>query len=163
MSCNYLNNYRKKVISICENKFFFNLIIIFPIYLKDKIRKAQIIKGKDKMTIEKMTKNIKILILFPEPDLSKQLQELNGMISQRWNYDLLVDFSQVEVINSSNLSNLMILDNWVRGCGHRLILFNLNFSTKCLFKTAGLESKFEIANDKTSALHILEQTHPINN
>jgi len=115
------------------------------------------------MTIENLSEDILLVVLPPEPELAKQLQELNGMISQRCNHNLIVDFSKVEVLNSSNLSNLMILDNWVKGCGHKLVLFNINFTTKCLFKTAGLESVFEVADDKSSALKALEQTNPINN
>ena len=84
-------------------------------------------------------------------------EALNEAVSKKGDRDVIVDFSRVEIINSSNISNLLILHNMQVGCGHRLILCNVATVTKCIFVVAGLNEVFDFAKDITSAMATVGQ------
>lgn len=114
------------------------------------------------MGIKNLSEDVLLVFLTAEPELDKQLQQLNAVVSQSCEQDLIVDFSKVEVLDSSNLSNLMILNNFVKDSGHKLVLFNMNITTKSLFQTVGLKTEFKIVDDKSSALNEIGKSNPLN-
>ena len=65
---------------------------------------------------------------------------------------MIVDFSKVEIINSWNISNLLILRGMLEDAGRKLILCNISTVTKCIFVVAGLSEIFVFADDKSAAL-----------
>jgi len=108
------------------------------------------------MGTERIAEDIFLIALQTEPHLSDELETVNEMLSKKCECDVIVDFARVEMLTSSSISNLLILHNWLDGCGHRLILFNVGFATKCIFKTAGLNKFFDFAEDKFAALKALQ-------
>jgi len=77
-----------------------------------------------------------------EPQISNELKELNETVSQNSECDVVVDFSYVEIINSSNISNLLLLRGFLKEHNRRLILYNVQTITRCIFVVAGLIDAF---------------------
>lgn len=90
-----------------------------------------------------------------DPKISEDLKNLNDSLSQRSDCDVVVDFSFVEVINSSNISNLLILRGFLESHGRKLILFNVQTITKCIFIVAGLTELFVFGDDMEDVLKTL--------
>jgi anti-sigma B factor antagonist len=74
------------------------------------------------------------------------------MLSEKVDRDVLVDFSQVQVLTSEALCRLMILDRLLRGSGCMLILCNVSSEIKHVFIRTGLVTIFEFAEDELAAL-----------
>lgn len=106
------------------------------------------------MGIKNLSKDI-LLVVLPSksPRIAQELKAVNEAVSKKkGNHDVVIDFSRVEIINSSNISNLLILHNLLQNSGHRLILCNVATVTKCIFVVAGLDVVFEFVDDKPAAL-----------
>jgi anti-anti-sigma factor len=87
-----------------------------------------------------------------EPNIADELKVVNETVSNKPDCDVIVDFSGVELITSSSISNLLILRNLLSEHGRRLILCNVAVVTKCIFTVAGLDEVFEFVNDQPTAL-----------
>jgi len=94
-----------------------------------------------------------------EPQIADELESLNKTIGNNPDCDVIIDFSRVEIITSSSLSNLLILRNLLSKSGRRLILCNVVVVTKCIFNVAGLDEIFEFADDKPTAVATVQSTH----
>ena len=81
-----------------------------------------------------------------------ELKNLNEIISDKRQYDVIVDFSKVEIINSWNISNLLILRDMLEDAGRKLILCNISTITKCIFVVAGLSEIFVFVDNMSAAL-----------
>ena len=68
----------------------------------------------------------------------------------------ILEFSNVEMLTSSHISNLMILNNLLEG--RKLILCNVPFQVKCVFTVCGLREVFNFADDKSAAMAFLQHT-----
>ena len=88
--------------------------------------------------------------------IDKELKELNGSMGTSPECDVIIDFSTVEIITSSSISNLLILHSLLLENGHRLVLCNLKVPTRCIFSVAGLTEVFEFASDRAAALAALQ-------
>lgn len=109
------------------------------------------------MAIRNLSEDV-ILVELPS-DGSKRADELktvNEILSGNCKCDVIVDFSKVEIINSWNVSNLLILRSLLEDSGHRLILCNVTTVTKCIFVVAGLSEVFAFADDRAAALAIIQ-------
>ena len=107
-------------------------------------------------------KNLSKDVLFVElpsnsPHIARELKAVNEAISKEGDRDVIIDFTGVEIINSANISNLLILHNLLQNSGHRLVLCNVATVTKCIFVVAGLNEVFEFADDSSSALATVQQ------
>jgi len=92
-------------------------------------------------------------------EIADELKAVNETISNECNCDVIIDFSKVEIINSSNISNLLILRSMLHEHGRQLILCNVAMVTKCIFIVAGLDEIFVFADDKSSALAAMQTTN----
>lgn len=111
------------------------------------------------MGMKKISDDV-ILVELPSksPKIANELKAVNDAASKQGNCDIIIDFTRVEIINSSNISNLLILHNLQLGIGRRLVLCNLHTVTKCIFVVAGLNEVFEFADDRSAALATVAQT-----
>jgi len=111
------------------------------------------------MGIQNLSENI-ILLTLPCDRLERadELKNLNEVISDKSQCDVIIDFSAVEIINSWNISNLLILRDMLDGAGRKLILCNVNTTTKCIFVVAGLSETFIFADNRSAALDIIQET-----
>ena len=94
-----------------------------------------------------------------EPQIADELESLNKIVGDNPDSDVIIDFSRVEIITSSSLSNLMILRNLLHKSGRRFILCNVAVVTKCIFNIAGLDETFEFADDKPTAVAAVQSAH----
>lgn len=110
------------------------------------------------MGIKNLSKDV-LLVELPSqsPQIAHELKAVNEAISKKDNRDVIIDFTGVEIINSANISNLLILYNLLQKSGHRLVLCNVATVTKCIFVVAGLNEVFEFADDIPSALANVQQ------
>jgi anti-anti-sigma regulatory factor len=104
------------------------------------------------MGIENLSKDALLVTLPKAPQLSDELGDVNEMVSNKCDFDVVIDFARVEVLTSENICNLMILNNLLSGLGHKLVLCSVSFPNRCIFKVTGLEAVFEFADDKSAAL-----------
>jgi len=84
--------------------------------------------------------------------ISDEFKALNETVTNREDCDVIIDFSRIEIINSSNISNLLILRSILQDKGRRLILCGVSTITKCIFVVAGLAEIFDFIDDKSAAL-----------
>lgn len=111
------------------------------------------------MVIQKQKDDIIIVRLHGRGDeISDELKKVNEDMSDSADADVIVDFSNIEIINSSNISNLLILKNLLEKNGHRLILCEVQTITKCIFVVAGLANIFEFTDSREDAQETLKQT-----
>ncbi len=110
------------------------------------------------MGIENFSEDV-ILVTLPEGiQLENELKTVNEITSNKCDRDIVVDFSRVETLTSSSICNLMILNELLSGCGHRLILCNVSLPVKGIFTITGLKTFFEFADDKLAALESIRCT-----
>ncbi|UCG46049.1 MAG: hypothetical protein JSU94_11160 [Phycisphaerales bacterium] len=95
-----------------------------------------------------------VLVELPHNTLriAEELNALNDIINTRDNCDVIIDFFKVEVITSSNISNLLILHDLLSKRGRQLVLSSVRTVTKCIFTVAGIRDLFEFADDKPAAI-----------
>ena len=95
-----------------------------------------------------------LLVTLPseEPQIANELKSVNNIVSERGGCNVIVDFSGVEVLTSSSISNLIILHKLLDEHNRKLILCNVAFVTKCIFTVAGLDQIFNFADDPSAAL-----------
>ncbi len=93
-----------------------------------------------------------------EPNIADELKAVNETVSNKPNCDVIIDFSGVELITSSSISNLLILHNLLSDHGRRLILCNVAVVTKCIFTVAGLDEVFDFVSDQPAALAAVGHT-----
>lgn len=89
-------------------------------------------------------------------EITEELITVNETVSENCDCDVIIDFSKVEILNSSNISNLLILRRMLQEHRHQLIFCSVAVVTKCIFTVAGLDEIFVFADDKDSALAVVQ-------
>lgn len=112
------------------------------------------------MTIKNLSEDV-ILVELPSegPRRADELKAVNQVISNKCSRDVIIDFSGVEIINSWNVSNLLILRGLLQDAGRQLVLCNVSTVTKCIFVVAGLSDIFVFVDDKPTALEAIQTTN----
>jgi len=108
------------------------------------------------MAIQNWSEEIILVDLPSEPDTRDELRTVTGMVCDRGDCDVVLDFSAVDIITSSTLSSLLKLRKLLTDCGHKLVFCNVAAATKGVFTITGLECVFEFADDKFVALASLQ-------
>ncbi len=90
--------------------------------------------------------------------ITDELKELNQKVSHENDSDIVLDFSFVEIISSSNISNLLLLRGFLENHERKLILYNMQTITKCIFIVAGLIELFVFIDDIEEALRVVQST-----
>jgi anti-anti-sigma factor len=105
------------------------------------------------MGIQNFSEDVLLVDLpFEELQMENKLKDLNEIVGSRSDCDVVVDFSEVEIVTSSNIRNLLALRTLLRKHGRQLILCGVSAPTKSIFTLAGLDAVFEFAKDKDAAL-----------
>ena len=104
------------------------------------------------MGIQDWSEDIILVDLTPEPEMADELKSVTGMVRDRGNCDVVIDFSAVDIVTSSSLSKLLKLRKLLGDCGHRLVFCSVAAATRGIFTVTGLEGIFELADDKFIAL-----------
>jgi anti-anti-sigma factor len=108
------------------------------------------------MGIQNWSEDIILVDLPQEPNMGDELKTVTDMVRDRGDCDVVVDFSEVDIVTSSSLSKLLKLRKLLTDCGHRLIFCNVAPATRGIFTVTGLDGIFELADDKFVALASLQ-------
>jgi anti-anti-sigma factor len=108
------------------------------------------------MGIQNWSEDIILVDLPQEPNMGDELKTVIEMARDRGDCDVVVDFSNVDIVTSSSLSKMLKLRKLLADCGHRLIFCNVAPATKGIFTVTGLDGIFELADDKFVALASLQ-------
>ena len=104
------------------------------------------------MEIQDWSEDIILVDLLQEPQMRDELEMVMEMICDRSNCDVVIDFSNVDIVTSSSLSKLLKLRKMLSDSGHKLILCSVSAATKGIFMITGLDCNFEFADDKSMVL-----------
>jgi len=118
------------------------------------------------MGIQNLLEDVILVELpFKEPQIADKLKAINEIVTpdskhSGADFDVIINFSKVEIITSSSIGNLIILRNFLHERGRQLILCNVATVTKCIFVVAGLKDIFEFVDDKFAALAAVQRASP---
>ena len=104
------------------------------------------------MGIQNWSDEIILVDLQQEPQMGEELNTVVGMVRDRGNCDVVIDFSSIDIVTSSSLSKLLKLRKLLADCSHKLVFCNVAPATKGIFSVTGLDGIFEIVEDKFIAL-----------
>jgi len=108
------------------------------------------------MTVKKISEDVLLVTLSTNAETGDNLKAVNDIVAERKDCDVIVDFAGVQIITSANISNLIILHQFLRASERQLIFCNVSFLIKCVFRVTGLGDVFNFAVDKQAALEILQ-------
>jgi anti-anti-sigma factor len=108
------------------------------------------------MGIQDWSEDVVLVDLPEEPQMGDELKTVTEIIRDRGNCDVVIDFSNVDIITSSSLSKLLKLRKLLADCSHRLVFCNVAPATRGIFTVTGLDGVFEFADDKFVALASLQ-------
>jgi anti-anti-sigma regulatory factor len=104
------------------------------------------------MGIQNFSEGVLLITLPEQPQQADDLEAVNRMLSAIVDRDVVIDFSEVQMLTSETICGLMILDRLLRGSGHRLILCSVPSVIKQIFVRTGLLTVFEFAGNPLAAL-----------
>jgi len=108
------------------------------------------------MGFQNLSEDIVLVELSREPQMRDELKTITDIVHDRGDCDVIIDFSNVDIITSSSLSNLLRLRQLLLDCGRRLVFCSVPAFTKSTFRVTGLDGIFELADDKDAASAILQ-------
>ena len=108
------------------------------------------------MGIQDWSENIILMDLPQEPEMGDELKTITEMVRDRGDCDVVIDFSNVDIITSSSLSKLLKLRKLTTDCGHQLVFCSVAPATKGIFTVTGLDGIFDFTDDKFIALASLQ-------
>ena len=111
------------------------------------------------MGIQNWSEDIILVDLLPEPEMAEELDAVTEMVKDRGNCEVIIEFVNLDIITSSNLSKLLKLNKLLCDCGHQLVLCGLAAATKGILMITGLDEVFELVEDKFIALASLQLSH----
>ena len=109
------------------------------------------------MGIQNWSENI-LLVDLPQ-ELQQIADELESVIRttrDKVDCDIVIDFYNVDIITSSNLSSLLKLRKICADSGRRVVLSSVPSSIKNVFKITGIDEIFEFSDEKFFALASLQ-------
>jgi anti-anti-sigma factor len=90
-------------------------------------------------------------------DVDEDLQEVARFIRDRGQCDVVLDFGNVDFLNTSHLASLLQLRKLLTDSGSRLVFCNINRPIQGILSITALDKVFQIAGDRPDALDLL---HP---
>jgi anti-anti-sigma regulatory factor len=108
------------------------------------------------MSLHHLSDNLILVTVPREPLLTRKLASVNEVMAiNGGDADVILDFSQVNWVSSSSLSNLILLNKWLEDNSRRLVLFGVSFETKCIIRTVGLGDMFLMGASRRAAVEML--------
>jgi anti-anti-sigma factor len=108
------------------------------------------------MGIQNWSEDVVLVDLPEEPQMGEELKAVTDIFCDRGNCDVVMDFSNVDIVTSSSLSKLLKLRKLASDCGHRVVFCNVAAATRGIFTVTGLDGVFELVEDKFVALASLQ-------
>jgi len=112
------------------------------------------------MAIQNIAKQV-ILVTLPDKgqQIIEELESVNEVADSIENCDVIIDFSNVEILTSVGINNLIALRDLLHKRGHWLILCAVPFRIKEVFKVSGLDVVFRFADGKEAAIATITQAN----
>jgi len=107
------------------------------------------------MRVENWPENVVLVHLPREMQKHAELQTTIDSVGKRGDSDVVVDFSEVDIVGSPTFSRLLELRSVLRESGRRLILCRVSAATRGVFTVAQLGRLFDFAEDESAALATL--------
>ena len=105
-----------------------------------------------KMVKNNYSKDTLLVDLTPEPQMCDELESINENMRYNGHCNVVVDFSNADIVTASSLSKLMKLQQKLTNSGRRLVLCGLNHNTRGIFSKTSLDRVFEFAANKSAVL-----------
>ena len=109
------------------------------------------------MAISNLTEHVLLITLPSRPQASSDIERATRKITAKRPQHVIIDFSQVHIVSSSTVSELLIIENHLHELNRHLILCCLPARVSGLLKSVGLQGLFQVAEDSLGALELLEQ------
>ena len=107
------------------------------------------------MGIQKWSDEITVVELSDDPQFTDDMTALMDEMESSAT-DVVLNFSAVGFINSSNVAKLLRLRKVLVAAGRRLILCDVNTQVWGVFLVTGLDKIYEVTNDVSTALATLQ-------
>lgn len=104
------------------------------------------------MGIQRWSENVILVNLAPEPDLGEEVLTVCQMVSYEKEQDVVIDFSDVEIVTSSSLAKLLKLRKILHDNHRKLVFCCVQPQTKNIFLVTGLDTVFAFVEDQFLAL-----------
>jgi anti-anti-sigma regulatory factor len=111
----------------------------------------QLLVGGKTMGIQTFSEDIILIILPEQPQHGDEIDIVQKLLSDSVDFDVMVDFSKVEMLTSGSICGLMILSKLLRGAERKLVLYNLPPAIEQIFVRTGLVAVFDLADDEMDA------------
>lgn len=103
------------------------------------------------MVVKNYSDEIILVDLPAEPDVRRELNKVMELIRAGSGFDLIIDFSGVDILRSLSLSGFLQLNELLSKTGHRMIFCNISQVTRDIFRTTCFENIFKFADSIQSA------------
>jgi len=110
------------------------------------------------VSIENWSENVMIVQLQDDPGFTDDLSALVDQLDSKGDVDIVLSFSAVNHLNSSNIAKLLKLRKRIVGNKRRLILCAIDTKLWGLFLVTGLDKIFEFADNVATALTSVQLT-----
>ncbi len=114
------------------------------------------------MGIQNFSEDVLLITLPEQPQYGQEIEIVNKLLSDSGDFDVMVDFSKVEILTSGSICGLITLDKLLKGSGRKLAFFNIPSAIKQIFVRTGLLAVFNLADDEFDAIqHIQDKNSSI--
>jgi anti-sigma B factor antagonist len=104
------------------------------------------------VSIENWSENIVVVELQEDPAFTDDLTSVIEQTAQRSDVDVVLDFTGVNYVNSSNIAKLLKLRKRLINNKRRLVLCGIDTNVWGLFLVTGLDKVFEFADSVATGL-----------
>lgn len=104
------------------------------------------------MAIQRWSENVLLVNLTPEPDLGEEVVSVCQTVSREKELDVVIDFSDVEIVTSSSIAKLLKLRKILHDNQRKLVFCCVQPQTKNIFLVTGLDTVFTFVEDQFLAL-----------
>ncbi|OQA03045.1 MAG: STAS domain protein [Planctomycetes bacterium ADurb.Bin401] len=104
------------------------------------------------MGIQDWSENVLLVTVTPEPDMCDEFKMVTDMVRQRKTCSVVMDFSEVDIVTSSSLAQLLRLQKTLDDLDQPFVVCGMSKRTKSIFEVTGLDKVFEFVEDKFTAL-----------
>ena len=104
------------------------------------------------MGIQSWSEDVILVELAPELRDHAELKTVIDTVRGKGDCDVVVDFSNVDIVGSPTFSKLLELRKSMQECGRKLVLCGVAPPVKSVFTIARLDEAFEFVEDRFAAL-----------
>jgi anti-anti-sigma factor len=104
------------------------------------------------MGIQDWSENVILVDIAPEPDFCDELKVVTDIVRQRKSCSVVIDFSEVDIVTSSSLAQLLRLQKVLDDQNQQFVLCGVKPKTRGIFEVTGLDKVFEFVDDRFLAL-----------